>query len=136
MKHYVAGFLFDEAIENVVLVRKDRPEIMKDKLNAVGGKIEDYDLSPEAAMIREFKEEAGVQTGYWNFFTDLTGEGFIVNFFYLVDQNAFDKAYSAEREEIVKLSLEDVQKHSFVENADVILEEIKNHLVPIRAFGI
>jgi 8-oxo-dGTP diphosphatase len=56
MNYYVAGFLFDSKRENVVLIRKNKPEWQADKLNGVGGKIEDGEV-PAAAMFREFTEE-------------------------------------------------------------------------------
>lgn len=59
---YVVGFLFDEALHNVVLIRKNKPDWQAGKLNGVGGKIELTDISPVAAMVREFKEETGLQT--------------------------------------------------------------------------
>jgi len=61
-KQYVLGFCFSRDKEEVVLIRKNRPEWQKGKLNGVGGKIEPEDASPLHAMVREFKEETGVDT--------------------------------------------------------------------------
>lgn len=58
---YVAGFMFTPDLEAVVLVKKTHPEWQKGRLNAVGGKIEDYESVPDA-MAREFGEETGVIT--------------------------------------------------------------------------
>jgi len=52
---YVAGFLFDETLENVVLIRKNRPKWQAGKLNGVGGHVEARETSIET-MHREFKE--------------------------------------------------------------------------------
>lgn len=72
---YVAGFLFDEAHEHVVLLEKQKPLWMKGKLNGVGGKIEDGE-TPLQAMEREFEEETSfnsrVTGGYfWHEFCEL-----------------------------------------------------------------
>lgn len=57
-KHrYVLGFAFDGLM--VLLVEKKKgPSINHGTLNGIGGKIENGE-TPEAAMVREFKEEAG-----------------------------------------------------------------------------
>jgi 8-oxo-dGTP diphosphatase len=61
---YVCGFLFHPQHREVALVRKNKPEWQKGKLNGVGGKIE-IGESPSAAMEREFLEEAGVRINRW-----------------------------------------------------------------------
>lgn len=55
---------------DVLLILKNRPDWQAGKLNGVGGKVEDYDLGPYAAMIREFYEETGIETnpGQWHEF--------------------------------------------------------------------
>lgn len=63
MVSYVVGFAHDK--HNILLIRKNRPDWQKGKLNGVGGKIEKGEL-PTAAMIREFREETGVYTLYSN----------------------------------------------------------------------
>ena len=45
----------------VALIRKNRPEWQAGKLNGIGGKIEDGE-HPRYAMVREFREETGVET--------------------------------------------------------------------------
>lgn len=64
MQDYVLGFVFDETAQNVILIRKNRPDWQAGFLNGVGGKIElhEQSLCPCVAMVREFKEEAGVIT--------------------------------------------------------------------------
>lgn len=63
-KDYVAGFLFNEPMSLVVLVRKQKPEWQAGKLNAVGGKIEENE-TPFQAMEREFAEETGLVVDNW-----------------------------------------------------------------------
>jgi 8-oxo-dGTP diphosphatase len=66
---YVAGFLIAPDDDRVLLIRKTHPEWQAGKLNGIGGKI-DPGESPLEAMVREFKEEAGlVITGWQHFLT-------------------------------------------------------------------
>lgn len=64
MKHYVVGFLFNKSMDNVLLIRKNRPEWQKDFWNGVGGKIDPSDKSPVDAMVREFGEETGLRISW------------------------------------------------------------------------
>ena len=63
---YVVGFAFDHKLEGVLLCQKNRPEWQAGKLNGLGGKIENGE-SPIEAMIREFKEEAGLDHHGWTY---------------------------------------------------------------------
>jgi len=101
-KNYVAGFLFDEKFQYVVLIQKEKPVWQKGLLNGVGGKIEDHtpqcDVNdpqptilkrcncfgegPHEAMKREFFEETGVTINNWRRYAELTGPEFSVVFFF------------------------------------------------------
>lgn len=72
MKQYVAGLAFREDV--LFLIRKNKPDWMKGKLNAVGGKVEDGELV-RTAMQREFLEETGVdiEESRWTNFLILQG---------------------------------------------------------------
>lgn len=70
---YVAGFLFDDHRQRVLLIEKQRPEWQKGLFNGVGGKIE-ADETPIEAMRREFYEETGFAFRLWNHFATLQGE--------------------------------------------------------------
>lgn len=59
---YVLGFYFSKGCKQVVLIEKLKPAWQKGKLNGVGGKFEQTDSSELAAMVREFREETGVET--------------------------------------------------------------------------
>ncbi len=79
MDRYVLGFaFFDHKYpgdnDGVLLMRKARPDWQAGKLNGVGGRIEEGE-DPQDAMVREFKEETGVDTECreWNFFAVLSG---------------------------------------------------------------
>ena len=58
-REWVVGFLMDSDAEQVILIRKNRPEWQAGKLNGVGGKVEPGELIG-GAMYREFREETGV----------------------------------------------------------------------------
>ncbi len=60
-KRFVLTFLFDPTFTKVVLIRKTKPDWMAGKLNAPGGHVEDEETFEQAA-VREFQEEAGVDT--------------------------------------------------------------------------
>lgn len=64
MKHYVMGFIFSAKRDKVLLVKKKRPEWQTGKWNAIGGKIDDTDVNPLAAMQRESSEETGMQLNW------------------------------------------------------------------------
>jgi 8-oxo-dGTP diphosphatase len=64
MKEYVLGFMFDIPAEQVLLIKKAKPDWQAGRLNGVGGKVERYEV-PHAAMVREFKEETGVDEENW-----------------------------------------------------------------------
>lgn len=88
---YVAGLMFSESKLNVALVLKNRPKWQAGLFNAIGGKIEDGE-DPAAAMVREFKEETGVETNVsdWEFHLELDGEGFNVVFFKAFTDKVYD----------------------------------------------
>jgi 8-oxo-dGTP diphosphatase len=63
IKSYCLGFAFDD-LGRVCLITKDKPDWQKGKLNGVGGSIEPGEM-PIDAMVREFKEETGVEVPIW-----------------------------------------------------------------------
>lgn len=64
---YVLGFAFTDD-GRVLLIEKKRPEWQAGRLNGVGGRVETTESSCQA-MVREFQEETGVETGEgdWHF---------------------------------------------------------------------
>ncbi len=74
MTRYVVGFLFDQTGKEVALIRKNRPAWQENKLNGIGGHIEDGE-TPAQAMAREFLEETGVDIAYkdWEQFAAMRG---------------------------------------------------------------
>lgn len=75
MQEYVLGFAFNGMKTQVALIRKLRPIWQYGKTNGIGGKIEPGE-SPIEAMVREFKEEAGVEIVDWEEYCEIQGSKF------------------------------------------------------------
>jgi 8-oxo-dGTP diphosphatase len=58
-KEYVLGFIFNEENDNVLLMKKLKPEWQAGKFNGIGGKIE-FNETPFQAMERETFEEVDI----------------------------------------------------------------------------
>lgn len=82
MQKYVLGFAFDLELDYVCLIEKQKPDWQKGKLNGIGGKVE-VGESSRNAMVREFREETGVDTNGddWDFFAKLTGDNYEMHCF-------------------------------------------------------
>lgn len=86
MTNYVLGFLFSPDKKRVALIRKNKPDWQRGKLNGIGGKIEPSDASPLAAMVREFEEETGRPTSGWQHYATLWSENARIDVFHLFAQ--------------------------------------------------
>ncbi len=105
MQDYVVGFLFSNEKRQVVLIKKNKPEWQKGKLNGVGGKIERGE-TPHQAMVREFEEEAGLKVEDWKQFCTYSGEFGTVHFFKaFAGQESMDKITTKTDESIHICSL-------------------------------
>lgn len=109
---YVVGFMFDTGMENVALIRKQKPAWQEGLLNGIGGKVEDSESSL-AAMTREFREEAGLRIigSLWRHFCAMAGTNndggqFEVNFFYTLGEP--HKLTSMEVEQIEVVDADDI----------------------------
>lgn len=103
-KYYVLGFMFDATKDRVVLIRKNRPDSQRGKLNGIGGKVEHTDPGFEYAMSREFLEETGVETKPWDWikFNVMRGESWHVTCYYCISQNYKDvKSMTDETVQVV-----------------------------------
>lgn len=96
---YVVGLCFDPTLQLVVLVRKNRPDWQKGRLNGVGGHIEVQDADEKAAMTREFGEETGVWGVDWRKFGLLQGPNWLVHLFTAVD-NRYNTVSTMTDEEV------------------------------------
>ena len=97
MTEYVAGFLFWG--NDVWLIRKNKPDWQRGRINGIGGKIE-FGETPLEAMIREFKEEAGVEIHLWNHYCTITDEKDWKVYFYHAHSGAELKTMTDE--EVIK----------------------------------
>jgi len=108
LARYVAGFMFSQDRQFVVLIRKQKPAWQKGKLNGIGGKVE-AEESSLSAMVREFQEETGFQTtaSQWSHFCKMEGKAnddggaFIVHFFATLGDLTLLKSMEAEQLESV-----------------------------------
>lgn len=80
MIEYCLGFAFDNSLQYVVLIKKQRPEWQKGLLNGVGGKVEEGE-EPYDAMTREFDEETGLYYDNWRPFGHLKGTDWIIHLY-------------------------------------------------------
>lgn len=100
---YVLGFLFDDTLRDVVLIRKQKPDWQAGRLNGVGGKIKAKEPM-HAAMEREFVEETGVRMpqSNWLVFGQLVNEEWLVHCFVARSTVALKACRTLEREAVVK----------------------------------
>jgi 8-oxo-dGTP diphosphatase len=89
MKHYVVGFAIDPIMDEVALIKKNRPSWQAGLFNGIGGKVEEGE-KPVDAMVREFFEETGYLTTYnkekdsWVPFATLVGHNQAENEYYKI----------------------------------------------------
>lgn len=111
MKSYVVGFLFNQDYSKVALIEKQHPDWQKGFLNGIGGKIEPKE-TPFQAIVREFREEAGVETlGLWSLGGKLygpdagaAGEEYVCHVFYGIGDLTEPKTMTDEEVHIVNVS--------------------------------
>lgn len=98
---YVCGFVFKQLRHgpHVILIRKNKPEWQRGKLNGVGGKIDAFETAPEA-MCREFFEETGLAALGWTKFAHLEFQDSIVHFYQTTVDPLWDFSKSPEAEKI------------------------------------
>lgn len=72
---YCCAFMFSPNRESVALIRKRKPAWQHNKLNGIGGKVEEGE-DAATAMVRKFQEETGMQTerGQWAWFMEMSGQ--------------------------------------------------------------
>lgn len=119
MTHYVLGFYFNETMDEVVLIEKQKPEWQKGLLNGLGGKIEVPECGEEA-MQREFKEECGinVSASEWVKVAIMSGNDWDVQVFYYKEKNKqkFEAADSKESEIVITIQVGDITEYDIVSN--------------------
>lgn len=123
MTEYVLGFLFRDNATSVVLIRKEKPQWQAGLLNGVGGKI-DAPESALTAMIREFREETGVDTNAsgWEQFCEMSGEDFAVYCFKAFYSDAWARVESTTSEKVGRFHPDNLTKHDCVSNLHWLIE--------------
>lgn len=141
--NYCVGFIFNRHLDKILLVKKnprDLPDralanFMMGKLNAIGGKLEGNE-SAKDGMIRECKEETGLDIIDWNHFCTLNTRGGNIFFFYSVTDD-ISNYKQLEHEELRIYSLyfdaEDrlnlfYQDHNRMPNLDWLIPMALNHM--------
>ena len=101
MTAYTLGFIFNQAFSRVLLVHKLRPDWQKGRLNGIGGKIEPEEQSL-ACMVREAREEAGLQTAAeeWICVGEIKSDSYRVDVYARIHKGEFLDASTITDEEI------------------------------------
>lgn len=96
---YVAGLMFTEDRTHLALIQKKKPDWQRNRLNAIGGKVEPGEI-PLFAMVREFAEETGVETSAedWTPLVELTGKDWVVYFYRAFSDAAWNVRTLTEEE--------------------------------------
>lgn len=117
MTQYVLGFAFNRSKTVVVLIEKTKPAWQAGKLNGVGGKIEPGE-SPDQAMVREFKEEAGVITELtdWKQFAFFIGRDFSIACYKLFSDEVCFGTSTMTDERVNQYDIEDLDSFQVVDN--------------------
>lgn len=120
---YVLGFLFNKPASHVVLIQKEKPDWQKGLLNGVGGKIENGE-TVEAAMVREFEEETGVQVeGHeWRHFCLLSGNDWVVHCYTAQNTAAFVAAKTMTGELVYQEAIDGLQRKRCISNLKWLIE--------------
>lgn len=123
LKKQVLGFLFDEELKYVALIRKNRPEWMKDKFNGIGGKVEEGETF-DAAMIREFFEETGVTLKDWIYdrtYVFMEYKSMLQVF--SAKSNKIFEVKTTTDEEIFIIPLEELKNFPIIENVEWMIKD-------------
>ena len=120
---YVLGFAFTTD-GRVALIQKKRPAWQAGRLNGIGGKVEGTEHSA-AAMVREFREETGVDTPEkaWQFRGRVYCENWSV-FVYTCTLEIIKNARTVEDERVFLIYLDDLETitEKCIENVDALIQ--------------
>lgn len=129
MNKMVAGFAFNHDLSEVAMIRKIKPKWQANKLNGIGGKVEDFDTNDWWAMVREFEEETSVitYTDQWEeicriYADDRGDDSFTVQFYYtILTSEQWDGLTTTTAEEVVKIKVDDLSNHDRIDNIDMLV---------------
>ncbi len=105
-KRYVLGFVFNQAMTHVLMLRKIKPANQAGLLNGIGGKVESGEM-PVYAMIRECMEEVGVSptAEQWLSLSPLNFPDAEISCYAARDDRVFYAAKQMEEEQLVRMPL-------------------------------
>ena len=115
MKLYVCGFMFNEDRSRVLLIKKMKPAWQRGRINGVGGKIEPGE-TPEQAMVREFKEEVGIQHEDWERFVTLRNDDVAYRLDFFRTVGPLGEARKMEEEAPVVLAINELYSSEVIPN--------------------
>ncbi len=123
-KDYVVTFLFNNELDKVWLIEKQKPEWQKGCLNGIGGKIEAYDGEPIVAAQREMMEEAGcnaLNLQYLGYMEGVNNDSssFRVEIF---TGKSVQILKTQEEEEIKLIPINEIKSHKHIENVPALIE--------------
>lgn len=127
MTKYVLGFMFDLNNFGVLLIQKQKPKWQKGLLNGIGGKIEEGENSLQA-IIREFKEETGIEQSDWQYVADIFDDTFRVDIYTCKTDSVYDYK-TMEEEMVIYVLLDELKDFIVVSNLDWIIPmclDVKN----------
>lgn len=97
--NYCLGFAFSRDLTRVMLIRKLRPAWQAGRLNGIGGKLEAGETALEA-MVRECREETGLDISDWEYFATIQSAQFTVTCYKTCTDEIF-RAQSLTDENVV-----------------------------------
>lgn len=112
--YYCLGFMFNEKETDVLLIKKKRPAWQEGKFNGIGGKVEVNENSIQG-MIREFKEEAGIDCDGWRYVVTMYGEDWKVDVFTAFSDDVFTSK-TMEEEKVHLISLAELDNYDLIPN--------------------
>jgi 8-oxo-dGTP diphosphatase len=132
MKKYVVGFAFNG--DFVLLIKKEKPQWQKGLYNGLGGHIEENE-QPVAAMVREFKEECGIDTDetQWDEFAVMKGDDWVCHCFR--SRNIFDlcKAKQTTDEEPKSINVYTLELYPTISNIPALIGLARDNFNPKSA---
>lgn len=127
MKKYVVGLVFDPK-QRVMLIEKNRPDWQKGYFNGVGGEINNNE-TPINAMIRECKEESGLEITNWQLYDKVVfPNGIELNYFCsLIRSDLLNTFRSMTDEQITVFLYRDLPKRIQPDIRDIIVSFIDKY---------
>lgn len=126
---YVVGFMFSSDHERIALIRKNKPEWQKGKLNGIGGRMQ-QDEAPVGTMVREFEEETGAITSIdqWKMYAEIVGENWKVYFFVTTGDIYKLSSTTIEQVEVHMTSNVNIFNPEVIDNLPWLVPLALNHL--------